>query len=223
VQVSLQQRAPKVILFDMDGTLIDTMPIFADIAAQILEDYAGVSIIEGRRRYLETSGVPFAAQLKSIAPGHHAHADMIRLFEQSKVRATARIQIEPRIQATLKMLQKRGIRVGISSNNCQANVDRFAQSAGVGFDFALGWTSTLSKGAPHFFWVSRKLNCYEQEMLFVGDSLVDAGLAADARVPFVAVTSTFSRADFRAHLPGTVCIPDVSSLLGYLKKSAIVV
>jgi len=52
-QGSLGNWNPKVVMFDLDGTLVDTMEHFADLAAELINQYYGVEWQLARRRYLK--------------------------------------------------------------------------------------------------------------------------------------------------------------------------
>ena len=58
----------KVIAFDFDGTLIDTMSSLADIAAAVINEYHGLAVEMARELFLRTSGRPFAEQIQRIFP-----------------------------------------------------------------------------------------------------------------------------------------------------------
>src|SRR5688572_17094982 len=60
---------PRVLLCDLDGTLIDTMPILADLATDVLAEVFGMRRDLARDMYLATSGLPFIRQLDFICPG----------------------------------------------------------------------------------------------------------------------------------------------------------
>ena len=60
----------RLVVFDVDGTLIDTMQSFADYAALLMKDHYGVEFSEARSVYFETSGLPFRKQLAQIFPGN---------------------------------------------------------------------------------------------------------------------------------------------------------
>src|ERR1019366_10709923 len=64
---------PKVLLCDLDGTLIDTMPILADLATEVMVGMYGVPRTLAREFYLATCGLPFIAQLEDIFPGDARH------------------------------------------------------------------------------------------------------------------------------------------------------
>ena len=60
---------PRVLLCDLDGTLIDSMPTLAEIAAEVMEEVYATPGILARELYLATCGLPFAGQLEEIYPG----------------------------------------------------------------------------------------------------------------------------------------------------------
>src|SRR5262249_60976340 len=57
---------PSVLLFDLDGTLVDTMQAIADLAAGVMARHFGVVERPARKLYLEPSGIPFQQQLEAI-------------------------------------------------------------------------------------------------------------------------------------------------------------
>ena len=51
---------PRVLLCDLDGTLIDSMPTLAEIAAEVMEEVYATPASLSRELYLATCGLPFA-------------------------------------------------------------------------------------------------------------------------------------------------------------------
>jgi phosphoglycolate phosphatase len=210
------QELPRGVLFDLDGTLVDTMPGFTELAAEVMMHHHGLPYELARRQYLRTCGIPFCHQLEMIVPGHPANPAAAREFERRKVVASAAALPTPATIATLERLRQAGVRVGISSNNYQTEVDRFAERARVRLDLALGFGPALAKGEPHFRLACTWFGCARSELLFVGDSLTDASLAEAAGVPFVAKLGTFTAASFRAAAPWAPLIQSVAGLLSLL-------
>lgn len=56
-------------IFDMDGTLIDSMPGLTDLAVDVIYEQWGLNRGIARREYLHTVGMPFSEQLAYIFPG----------------------------------------------------------------------------------------------------------------------------------------------------------
>ena len=205
---------PVAVLFDLDGTLVDTMQTFADVAATILQDTHGIEWAAAREAYLATSGIPFFQQLQLIAPDDSRNSLAVEAFERRKVEATGDVgATEPTIVA-LRRLGMRGIRVAVSSNNFQDQVDKFVATCRAPFDLALGFGGGLAKGEPHFDRACNQFACTRADIVFVGDSLADAALAVDAGVRFVGRLGTFSVDQFRAVVPHAALIDEIDELLG---------
>src|SRR6201986_2523374 len=75
---------PKVLLCDLDGTLIDSMPTLADLATEVLEARYGTPRVLARELYLATCGLPFERQLEEIFPGDARNGAASAAFEAAK-------------------------------------------------------------------------------------------------------------------------------------------
>lgn len=202
----------RAILFDLDGTLVDSMKIFSEIASQILHRYAGMPLEQGRCRYLQTCGIPFRSQLNVIVPRHDKLDQMSDEFENLKRAATSDLTMDSDTLAALNAIKASGVGVAVSSNNYQINVQRFAESSPVHFDFALGYGEELRKGEPHLRYATNYYQCGLRQLLFVGDSLSDAVVASECGVPFIAITRTFPDREFRALDEDVTCIASIREL-----------
>jgi phosphoglycolate phosphatase-like HAD superfamily hydrolase len=203
---------PTAILFDLDGTLIDTMGRFAQVAADVLNEYVGLPKQTARHRYLETSGIPFHQQLALIVPNHPLTTVMSDAFESRKLRAITSVTMSPGTIAALRFLREAGVGIGVSSNNLHNHVANFASSSPVKFDFALGYTGILYKGEPHIAHAMVLYGCSATDLLFVGDSLSDCFMAQRCGVPFIGITGTNSKYRFCSINPHAVCICSIEQL-----------
>lgn len=192
---------PRVLLCDLDGTLIDSMPTLAEVAAEVMEEVYETPGVLARELYLATCGLPFAGQLEEIYPGDPRNRLASDLFEGRKPARCGAIQMAGETRRALESLRRAGVRVVVSSNNGSQNVDAFARGSVFGFDLVLGFGGALAKGKPHFDATSRMFEVDRQEMLFVGDSLHDGEIAEREGVPFVAVATTFSPERFMLRFP----------------------
>jgi phosphoglycolate phosphatase len=204
---------PRVLLCDLDGTLIDTMPILADIATEVLEDVFGMPRPLGREMYLATSGLPFFRQLETICPGDERNAAAADRFERAKPARCRSARMAPDTRRTLGELQARGVEIVVSSNNGVDNVEAFAAASDFPFDLVLGHDGkTFSKGRPHVEHACRTFGVVREDLLFVGDSLHDGELAEREGLRFVGVTGTFSKERFTLRFPHVPVIDRVSQL-----------
>jgi phosphoglycolate phosphatase-like HAD superfamily hydrolase len=192
---------PKLLLCDLDGTLIDSMPTLADLATEVMEEVFGTPRVLARELYLATCGLPFIKQLEEIFPGDPRNERASDLFEGRKPARCGAIGMSPDTRRALERLRKRGVRIAVSSNNGVENVEAFVRGAGFAFDLVLGYGGGLAKGGPHLDAGSRAFSIGRQEMLFVGDSLHDGEIAEREGVPFVGLSTTFSPDRFALRFP----------------------
>lgn len=207
----------KAVVFDFDGTLVDTMGGFADIAANVMAKRFGMDWNLARRRYLETSGLPFRQQLDVIFPDDSRNDAASDEFEATKQEGFFAEHFSDDVNSTLKQLATQGLRVIVSSNNFQELVDRFVAREDIQFSIVLGARENFFKGRDHFVYIMSSLGIESSDLLFVGDSLKDAERAHENGVAFVGRTGTFTKAEFQTSWPGIATIDNLSDLLEILK------
>ena len=170
--------APRAVVFDLDGTLVDTMPILADLASSVMSERFGITRERARELYLSTCGIPFADQLEAIYPEDPRNAEAADTFESAKPARCGDARMSRDTVAVLDRLRRRGLFLAISSNNGSDNVDRFVEENGYPFEMALGYGAGLRKGEPHFDRLCEAFDLGRHDLVFVG------------------VTGTFSREQF---------------------------
>lgn len=217
-QNHLNPQEIAAVMFDLDGTLIDTMGALADLAAEKIAERFDMPFDEGRRRYLQTSGIPFRQQLDVIFPADPRNDETSAVFEREKRAICDAAELPPEAVAALEALHARGLKLIVSSNSAQHYVDEFADRAPFRFDLALGFGDGLAKGEPHVARACEVLGLRREQILFVGDSLKDGELARGSRLPFVGRTGTFSRERFGEACPGAPVIDDLAALVELLQR-----
>jgi phosphoglycolate phosphatase-like HAD superfamily hydrolase len=204
---------PRVLLCDLDGTLVDTMPILADLAAGVLTEIYGMPRSLARELYLATCGLPFFQQLEAICPGDARNAGASARFEAAKPALCRSARMPQDTRRALVTLQGRGVRIVVSSNNGTENVEWFAGDSGFAFDLALGFGAGLAKGGPHITRAEEVFRARREEMVFVGDSLHDGEIAARENVSFIGVAGTFSKDRFSLRFPGLPIVARFADLV----------
>ncbi|MDH4129207.1 MAG: HAD-IA family hydrolase [Spirochaetota bacterium] len=207
----------KICLFDFDGTLVDTMGSFANLAASIIEREYNIPFNKARKMYLDTSGIPFFQQLEVLFPSQPKNPYLASEFESKKQESFFSESFSDETIYALKALKDIGIQIAISSNNFQELIEQFVKRENVQFNYVLGFRENFSKGKDHFYYIKNKLNCKSNELLFVGDSLKDAEKAFECGIHFIAKLGTFSKEDFLNIYPKIVAIENLNELVGILK------
>ena len=204
----------RALLFDFDGTLVDTMEGFADIAGEVIHQFhPEISFEEARRRYLETSGVPFFQQLEIILPGDPANSKKAAIFEETKKEGFFRSTFSEEVRFVITQLRERGILVGVSSNNFQYLIKQFIEREGLQFDIVLGFKDGFEKGKHHFEYVLHHFQLKKDELTFVGDSLKDAEKAISNDISFIGLCGTFTKEQFLDKYPDIITINSLQELL----------
>lgn len=208
----------KVLVFDLDGTLVPTMEDYADHAAQLMEEAFGTPFVQARRSYFATSGLPFERQLRQLYPGQETDSVAER-FEAWKDGYLSGIAISPAVANLLEGWRNQGLLVAISSNNLEVYVERLAQDWPI--DCAFGYRAAregdpgFAKGEAHFAALEKRFGISRSAFLFTGDSPNDAQIAATAGVRFRALlTDAFCADDFEKAVSGTRTISSLAEIGG---------
>jgi len=213
----------QLLIFDLDGSLIDTMGDYADKAAALIFEHHGIPRDEARRRYFETSGSPFDQQLEQMFPGEPCNTEVAQMFESWKDGYLTNVTLSSEIEQLLRGWRNAGFSVAISSNNLEPYVRRLARCWPV--DAALGYRveDGFGKGEPHFRKLEEHFGFPREQMLFIGDSPNDVRFAAQSEVPFLALlTGEFAKADFTQYSPCVKFIMRLSDLNASLHDGGLI-
>ena len=214
----------RLVVFDLDGTLVDSMSAFADYAAKIMQNNYSIGYSKARSLYLETSGLTFRQQLERIFPGHYQNQAVANIFEEwKKVSLKKGYKLRDGARDAIRKLLERGLVVCISSNNVQEHVDKVVKRCGLRIQTALGYRHDgFGKGAAHFQWLEQKFGTPRSQMIFVGDSPNDYLLSCDAGVSFVALTVTFDAKIFKMLHQDIPCFSELRSATTWILRHTII-
>jgi phosphoglycolate phosphatase-like HAD superfamily hydrolase len=107
-----------LVVFDLDGTILDDLGFISTVAASVLEHAFATPPEEGRVHYLATTGMPFEAQLSQLYPEAppELRSSTARTFHQRKVtEAYAKAKPFPEIPKLLSRLDRDGWTMAIST------------------------------------------------------------------------------------------------------------
>lgn len=212
----------KICAFDFDGTLIDSMWGYAEIAADAMRKHHGIPREEGHRLYLETSGIPFFQQLESIRPGSLKNAACAEEFEARKIEGMFLSKPDADALEGTRRLREAGVRLVVSSNNFQHLVERYMQqNPSLQMDLVLGFDQEkkLEKGRLHFEAIEKRFGLPKSVILYCGDSLKDGERALDYGIPFVGRTGIFSHQQFTQRFDGITTVDSICQFADYVLLS----
>ena len=186
--------AYKTYLFDMDGTLLDTL---ADLAAAVNHTLAQYGYpqrtVEQVRRGLGNGAVKLMAAMLPQGEETPGFADIMRdyraWYQEHSCVATAPY---PGIPELLAALRQRGCRVGIVSNKPDATVQRLAEQFFPGVPAFGESPACPRKPAPDMVYRAlEELGAGRENAVYVGDSEVDVATARNAGLPLIGVSWGF--------------------------------
>jgi 1L-myo-inositol 1-phosphate cytidylyltransferase / CDP-L-myo-inositol myo-inositolphosphotransferase len=200
----------EAVVFDLDGTVADTMAFLTDLAVELLDRYE-LTRDEARRKYLDTVGLDFASQLEEIFPGHPANPAVAADYETRKREGFLRCRVFPDASETLTFLAGAGVRRYLASSTTRELVAAYLCEHRIehAFDDYTGFQPGLPKERQVELLISRH-RLAPDRLLFVGDSPRDADLLRRTGVRFVGVQRLFGREPFRER--GLPSVDDLAAL-----------
>ena len=163
-----------VVVFDLDGTILDDLALIAVVAADVLFKAFATPPDEGRVHYLATTGMPFEAQLSQLYPEAPAdlRASTARTFHQRKVvEAYAKAKPFPEIPKLLKRLGAERWTLAVSTGAETEMADLLLEREGLRYWFEEVLGSADGTKREHLAEYRRRYP--EVPMFLVGDSRFD--------------------------------------------------
>ena len=211
----------KAVIFDLDGTLLDTLEDLADSVNYVLKE-AGypVRTLEeirafvgnGIRKLIERS-VPEGTSLDSI---DHVHQNFIAYYREHCMEKTKPYD---GIMEMLHALQNAGCKIAVVSNKADYAVqilcDKYFNNI---FDAALGeQIGTPKKPAPDaVFKVLNTLNVSPSESVYIGDSDVDLLTARNSDMDEIIVDWGFRDREYLKEQGAKVLVSTSDELLNLI-------
>jgi beta-phosphoglucomutase-like phosphatase (HAD superfamily) len=204
------------IMFDFDGTLVDTMHEYAMIAAQEMAVLYDLPLETARQLYMETSGIPFFQQLVTLFGDDSRNEICSNQFEARKALYLEGVRLSPLTISVLEEIRSMGLSIAITSNNFQYLLDRFIVGEKRLFDLVLGFGETYNKGPSQFTHVIDTFGVDRRYIVLVGDSISDARKALAFGIDFIAISGTVKPEAFTSLFPSVTVIDSLSELTDLL-------
>ena len=181
--VAARLASTEVVLFDLDGTLIDTFELIMASARHATEAVLGEALPDEVLRH--NIGIPLKAQMAEYAPDHVP--DLLAAYRaHNEIVHDQLIREYPGTEEALKALNEAGYRLGIVTSKSRPVAQRGLDHFGLGryFEVLLGYEDTQihKPFAEPLLECARRMGVAADRCIYVGDSPHDiaCGNAAGA-------------------------------------------
>lgn len=210
----------KAILFDLDGTLLDTLEDMADALNRTMDRFQLPHRSLREVRSFVGNGAKRLVALATGAEGERLEEILAVYKEDYDRNYLIKTAPYPGIMALLDRLHKAGCLVGIVSNKPDSTVQSLAEALFEGkADISVGEKSGIRrKPAPDTVLAAMDaLGVKKSEAVYVGDSEVDVMTARAAGVPCISVTWGFRDRDVLEAAGAETFAEDCSALWALLQ------
>jgi phosphoglycolate phosphatase-like HAD superfamily hydrolase len=206
----------KMICFDFDGTVADTMPWLEENAVRLFTKYYNIDKEKARHEYRITTGLPFSQQVEIIFPGQSENKTIIETFEHEKITLIDQQELFPETLGAFESLNDSYL-LAISSSTTKEIIEDYAENKGMRsfLDDIVGFKPGFEKGRHHFEYLMEKFSLTKDEIVYVGDSKKDMERAYYFGIRFIArLGPMFTSNDFTVSDNGIIIsFPCITSLM----------
>jgi len=214
---------PRLVMFDLDGTLMDSVPDLAAAVDKMLmllgREPAGIERVRdwvgnGSRVLVRRA---LAGGLEHEGVSDELADEALALFMQAYAGGHELTAVYPGVRECLDWLREREVKLAIITNKPAQFIEPLLEEKGLAgyFDWLVGG-DTLPQQKPDpaaLFWVMDKAGVAPGESLFVGDSRNDVRAAKAATVPCVALTYGYNHGEPIADEQPALVLDDLRELV----------
>lgn len=217
---------PRAVIFDIDGTLIDSVDLHAMAWVEALAEFGHHVPFERVRTQIGKGGDQLIPVFLSEAE-QQDHGEALEEWRGNHFRAKFLPMVRPfsAVPELLQAVRRAGLKLGVGSSSKKQELDRYLEIAGVaGLVDAASSSDDAerSKPAPDVFQAAlKKLGAEPEDTIAIGDTPYDAIAAGKAGMRSIGVLSGgFTEADLRE--AGCIEVyPGPAALLACFGKSAL--
>ena len=178
-----------IVVFDFDGTVIDTMGIYAEWVAKALTESLGLDAEIARRKYLESAGRPFIEQLQMMGVDEKIAEEISRRFTIFKKGLLRELKLNECVEWFLDELRKRNIITVLSTNNECESIS--SSPAIMGFHLVLCFDGEKHRKGKEHMSTLKTIFGEETTILFIGDTDYDVEVYRGLGIYSIKTTGLF--------------------------------
>lgn len=216
--------SPPAVVFDLDGTLIDSAPAIHAVSNAVLAGFGLAPLSLDQVRSFVGRGVPHLVRELLAASGEDPQGP---LFGPVEAALLARYETDlegnspyPGVAAALSRLAAAGCRMAVCTNKPQRPAEAALAHVGLAgfFDHVIGGDSVPARKPDPMMIAMSRARLGAGRLVYVGDSEIDAETARNAAVPFVLHTEGYRRTplsglDHCAAFADFALLPDIIARL----------
>ncbi|AZZ43969.1 phosphoglycolate phosphatase [Stutzerimonas zhaodongensis] len=214
---------PRLVMFDLDGTLMDSVPDLAAAVDKMLmllgREPAGIARVRdwvgnGSKVLVRRA---LAGKLQHDGVADELADEALALFMQAYSGGHELTTVYPGVRECLDWLRERDVKLSIITNKPAQFIEPLLEEKGLAgyFQWLVGG-DTLPQQKPDpaaLLWVMSQAGVAPDASLFVGDSRNDVRAAKAAAVPCVALTYGYNHGEPIANEEPTLVLDDLRELV----------
>lgn len=212
----------KTVIFDLDGTLLDTLEDLKDSTNAALSAFGCKErTLEEVRKFVGNGIRNLMLQAVEGGDENPEFENIFQYFKDDyKKNCKNKTKPYPGIMKVLEELKEKGVKLAMVSNKADFAVKElnswYFKNLGM---LAVGEREGVRrKPAPDaVFQILKELSMDKESAVYVGDSEVDIKTAENAKIPCISVLWGFREKDFLKENGGTVFVETPEELLDLLK------
>jgi phosphoglycolate phosphatase len=179
------QNNSKLIIFDFDGTLADTLGALMRISNRLAPEFGYLQIGDEQLANLKYLSSWEIIKLSKVALWKLPF--LIKRVKEEFPQEVRNVKLFPGVIELLNALKVQGYRLGIVSSNAEANIRALLNQNGIEhlFDF-VNSASTFGKGKA-IAKLIRQYQCLKSDVIYIGDEIRDIQAARSIEIRVVSV------------------------------------
>ena len=187
----MKHKKYSLIVFDWDGTLFDSAAVIAEGIQHAARDM-GLPVPD-RETARHVIGLGLSDSLRHAMPTlpPARYEEFLALYRRYFLEREDSLQLFAGVPELLAELKERGHRLAVATGKPRRGLDRSLQASGIGALFAASRCGDETRPKPHPAMLRElmaELALAKEELLMIGDTSHDLGMAQNAGVDAVAVT-----------------------------------
>jgi phosphoglycolate phosphatase len=208
-----------LLVFDWDGTLFDSAAVITDCIQQAARDMA--LPVPDRRTASHVIGLGLQDSLRHALPTlpREHYTEFLALYRRYFLEREDTLSLFPGVPELLSELKERGHLLAVATGKPRRGLERALAASGIGPLFAASRCGDETHPKPHpamLLELMAEMRREASEMLMIGDTSHDLGMAASAGVDAVAVAYGAHPEDSLRALAPRACVSSIVELRQWL-------